>query len=129
MTDGPFRDQRQCPSCKMALRDYGKRLVCDHCGGIQLPLADLVKSSEEIALAPVVVRFVDKGAAEPPCPHCGNPLIACRAEIDVDAKTLRLPTDLLRCDAHGPFFPQMSLTEFFATVEKRMHVGQIRGSH
>ena len=124
MTD-PYRDQHYaCPTCGVGLRPFAQRLVCDTCGGMLLPDADLKTSIEDLVNAPVKLQWRD-AAPSRRCPQCPQMMMTSQATIDVvDQYYVTPDLALARCSEHGVWFDKNELTALFTAVERRLHKGQ-----
>lgn len=116
MTDAYRRAGFVCPSCPGAapLREFGERLVCDACDGIQLSLEDFARQ-----VSHVEVRVVDEGAAALPCPRCGQPMRGC---VLVAGKR-RLALRLARCERDGIWFGDGALQELYEEIGSGFGLG------
>jgi Zn-finger nucleic acid-binding protein len=67
-----YRDAAQtCPSCRRSLRTFGRRLVCDECGGLWIAERELAQELADIGAEQIAIVARDGGGA--PCPRCGQP--------------------------------------------------------
>lgn len=126
MTDAYRTSGYVCPTCPGAapLREFGERLVCDACGGIQLSLEDFARQVPHVE-----VRVVDEGDETLPCPRCGRPMRGCA----LVAGKRHLAPALARCERDGIWFGDGALQELYEEIGSgfglggRAHGGMGRG--
>lgn len=117
----PDRDRElQCPACGDAVlrKLVVGRLVCDRCHGLFTTREDFVKAIEELGGLEVELQFYKEAPGKRACPHCRQPMTACRlrlkfAVIDKEPKTHPV---LDRCDTDGVWFDNNELAEVFEVV-------------
>jgi Zn-finger nucleic acid-binding protein len=118
MSDAFRGSALRCPSCRVPLREFQERLVCDACAGIFIGLADLTTSINDLTLRDTQVRFVDDQPTFQRCPRCDAPLSACGIEILVERALDR--RDVLRCARHGVWVGGGVLAEMFEHIGRRV---------
>jgi hypothetical protein len=121
MNDGIDRDQPlACPACATVLRQHHARLVCDHCGGMMLAVADFTASVGELIGAVIEHEFLDQRPGERTCPRCTRAMTTCRVELraPVHGKRLALGPVLDHCQADGLWFDTDELAEIFAAMHE-----------
>ncbi|HTR50641.1 MAG TPA: hypothetical protein VMJ10_08035 [Kofleriaceae bacterium] len=111
--------ETRCPTCSNPLRDYERRLICDHCNAMLITIDDFAKAVGELdGTSPQAVTS-DEHACDVPCPRCGGPATLCRLAIGPTA----MPNRYIRCPAHGVWMPQQDMAAVFARVSRRAHFG------
>ena len=105
-----------CPSCRGVLRVFGKRLVCDACGGILIATDDLAVELADVGGLNVQVE--DGDVVDASCPRCGGPLHAC----DVVAAGLRF-LGLAHCARDGLWIGGDKLGQIIETIFRHEHRG------
>jgi Zn-finger nucleic acid-binding protein len=113
MTD-PYRDPHQaCPACKVSLRAFRGRLVCDRCEGMFAPIADLAFAIEEITGVVPVFEYARDRPGTRPCPECGGSMIAFKLIVKLEDEVAKAAPELDRCGLHGIWFDQDELAAVF----------------
>jgi Zn-finger nucleic acid-binding protein len=88
----PYREVGvACPQCKVSLRGFGDRAVCDQCGGMMIKAKDL---EAQIGLGELYVE--DDGGEGHPCPLCERTM--AKATLRIEADKCR---GAQRCTQHG----------------------------
>jgi hypothetical protein len=107
-----------CPSCGEMLREFGTRLVCDQCEGIQVSLEDFASQASAGE-----VRVVDDGGATRPCPRCERPMRGCVLVV----RGQHLDQPLLRCEQDGIWFGEGALADVYEAIGFGGSSGRARG--
>jgi len=105
-----------CPSCPggAPLREFGARLVCDECDGIQLSLDDFARQVPHVQ-----VRLVDDGAAALACPRCKQWMRGCF----LVAGKRQLEQPLVQCERDGIWFGDGALQLLYEEIGSGGNVG------
>lgn len=104
-----------CPACASPLREFQKRLVCDHCEGMLLAVEDFQSACEDlIGEAPVTLYDRETPAKPPACPRCSRPMGVCR--VKVRKKKLG---QFSFCERDGLWFGRDVLPGAFATLTRK----------
>jgi Zn-finger nucleic acid-binding protein len=119
----PYRSTTNtCPSCSAPLREFAKRLVCDHCGGIMIGEKDFTAACEDVAGTDLAFEVHDDKATETACPRCGISLST--AKVTLAEKKLK--SKFLHCERDGLWCASGVLTGVFAIVGRTWSVS---GAH
>lgn len=109
----PYRTTTNtCPSCSGPLREFAKRLVCDHCDGIMIGSKDFTAACEDVAGIDLPLEIHDGEKTATPCPRCGVAMSTCKATIG-DKK---LKSRFLYCERDGLWCASGVLTGVFAII-------------
>ncbi len=110
-----FRDAAfKCLTCPDApLREHGRRLVCDTCGGMQIDAADLQETIGGAGTGEV--STFDAGERAGACPRCTTPLRGLRLQIG----TLLVTDAYPGCAQHGVWLTGAQLPALLEWIEKR----------
>jgi Zn-finger nucleic acid-binding protein len=116
MTDAYRTAGYVCPTCPESapLREFGTRLVCDACDGIQLSLEDFARQVPHVE-----VRVIDDGRAALPCPRCGLQMRGCF----LAAGKRQLEQPLVRCERDGIWFGDGALQVMYEEIGSGGNVG------
>jgi Zn-finger nucleic acid-binding protein len=110
----PYRDARSlCPSCGRRLRVLNERLVCDACGGMLLPVAELAASIVDLGASALDVE--PREATTRTCPRCGGAMPS--AALVVDRKPLKVT--VVACTHHGLWFDGGALERAYTEIGRR----------
>lgn len=101
-----------CLACKLPLRTFGARLVCDDCGAMLIELPDLEAAITELDTDHLRLAFGERVSVAERCPKCDLPMQAAslhrgRAEL--------LPR-VVHCAKHGAWLPGGVLVSLFALI-------------
>ena len=122
MTDVYRTAGHACPVCRIGMREFAGRLVCDQCTGMLLTEADFTVQLADVG--GMAVSITDDTPTERACPRCEQKLRACRVRVD----KRELEHDLLHCAADGVWIPGGAIEEIFAALGKRNHGGAAHGT-
>lgn len=112
MTD-PYRQAPgTCLSCKLPLRTFGTRLVCDDCGAMLIELDDLEAAITELDTDHMRLAFGDREAVPERCPRCELPMQAAALHRGRD----QLLPRAIHCAKHGAWIPGGVLVALFARI-------------
>jgi Zn-finger nucleic acid-binding protein len=112
----PFRTAPlPCPVCHTGLREFGRRLVCDSCGGMQLDIDDFGANTDAVE----DVRLVDDGTTTLVCPRC---LAQMRGGF-VQVAGRRFDHQVAHCERDGMWISAEALEDIFTRVGRNMHRG------
>ncbi len=110
----PYREKLGgCPACGFGLREFGRRQVCDGCGGMMIAQADLRDAVSDLGVLEIDVRMQDATSAK--CPGCGGALH--RAEIVADKHAIKVAASA--CARHGVWFDGGELLELLGELGRR----------
>jgi hypothetical protein len=113
-----------CPSCESSpLREFGVRLVCDECNGMQLSVEDFATSIHEIDGSTDALAISDEKPSTHACPRCSHEMTTCHLAIG----TMKLKGEFMRCERDGIWFPRDAMTAAFARTSRRVHSGSGQG--
>ncbi len=116
----PYRDgELACPACRdVRVRPYRGRHVCDRCGGIQLPLADLGEALADLTGVDAALAFVDEQPGTRRCPQCKALMTTCHVIVTIADDVMKTKPTLDRCADHGVWFDADELAAVFARVSR-----------
>jgi Zn-finger nucleic acid-binding protein/ribosomal protein S27AE len=100
---------------EVAMREVGRRLVCDSCGGMQVSVDEL----ERVMGAGEAATLIDDGASALVCPRCDGTMRGCRLAVG----KLELDHALAQCKRDGVWFPGGALEDTFVRVGAAGHKG------
>ena len=115
MTDGgdPYRlAPGTCLACKLPLRTFGARLVCDDCGAMMIDLADLEAAITELDTDPLTLAFGERESVPERCPRCELPMQAAALHR---GRGQLLPR-VVHCGKHGAWLPGGVLASLFQVI-------------
>jgi hypothetical protein len=101
-----------CLACKLPLRAFGTRLVCDDCGAMMIDLPDLETSLSELDADHLALAFGDREAVPERCPRCELPMQAAPLHR---GRPQLLPR-VLHCAKHGAWLPGGVLVNVFQLI-------------
>lgn len=101
-----------CLSCKLPLRTFGARLVCDDCGAMLIELSDLEAAITELDTDHLTLAFAEREAVAERCPRCEQPMQAAALHR---GRAQLLPR-VVHCVKHGAWLPGGVLVSLFALV-------------
>ena len=111
-----YRDAAHpCPVCRVGMRAFQDRLVCDACGSMQLQVADFqrqISASDEVVV-------VDDTRTQRQCPRCSGVLRSCEVRLG----TLVVDGEILHCAADGLWFEAGLLEQILAQIGLHGHRG------
>ncbi len=110
----PYRDPHPpCPSCNKQLRAFRDRFVCDECGGMLAPLADLSSALLDITGVVPSFDYEHEAAGKRPCPLCAVTMSTFKLHIHLDHDLVKARPKLDRCAEHGIWFDSDELAAVF----------------
>ncbi len=111
-----YRDNiYRCPTCgNAALRTFGKRLICDECGGMLLTAEDLTDALRAIDGSTSNLVLAPEAVTAKACPRCAREL--ARAEGTYGKVKLR--GELLACPDDDVWLRAEVMTDAFARVSR-----------
>lgn len=111
-----------CPSCRVGMREFQGRLICDACGSMLIAVDDFTRqltASEEL-----IVR--DDTKTQRACPRCDGQLASAKVALG----RLIFDGEILHCKAHGLWFEAGLLEDVLRQVQRHHRgpgVGTPRG--
>jgi Zn-finger nucleic acid-binding protein len=94
------------------MRAFGRRLVCDQCGGMQITLDDLAHA---IGLGEVVTT--DGGQGVRPCPRCEREMITTQLRVS----KYPIKDAVERCPSDGIWLDGGMLAKLLTVLERKTH--------
>jgi len=101
-----------CLACKLPLRPFGARLVCDDCGAMLIELPDLEAALTELDAEHQTLVFAERETVAERCPRCELPMQAAPLHR---GRTLLLPR-AVHCAKHGAWIPGGVLVTLFQRI-------------
>lgn len=101
-----------CLACKLPLRTFGTRLVCDDCGAMLIELPDLEAAITDLDTDPVRLAFAERETVAERCPKCELPMQAAALHR---GRAQLLPR-VVHCEKHGAWLPGGVLVSLFALI-------------
>ena len=112
----PYRQASgTCLQCKLPLRPFGARLVCDDCGAMLIELSDLESAITDLDSEHMTLAFAEREAVPERCPRCEQ---AMQAAALHRGREQLLPR-VVHCAKHGAWLPGGVLVSLFAVIGHR----------
>ncbi len=121
MTDVYREAGHACPVCRIPMRAFQGRLVCDQCTGMLLTVADFTQSIANSGGLDLTV--VDDTPSQRACPRCERLMKSCRVTVN----KLELDGEILHCDPDGLWFESGLLEQVLEKVGHAGHRGASSG--
>ena len=117
MSDAYRTAGHACPVCRIGMREFQGRLVCDQCGGMQLAVADLerqITASEQVSV-------IDDTGTQRACPRCERLMQHARVRLG----KLELDAEILHCQTDGLWLGKDVLEDILTQIGKHSHRGAV----
>lgn len=113
----PYRAAHErCPACRQGLRKHQTRLICDGCGGMMVPMADLATAIVEMTSLEPAFEVTDEVPGTRTCPLCTTVMTECKLRIVLGDELAKPRPTLDRCGQHGLWFDDAELAAVFEKV-------------
>ena len=101
-----------CLACKLPLRTFGARLVCDDCGAMLIGIDDLEAAIAELDAEHLTLAFSERAPVPERCPRCELPMQAAALHR---GRAQLLPR-VVHCTKHGAWLPGGVLVALFQRI-------------